>query len=133
MSDPVLRRTTVPRLHATAPCASHLPGFLMERCALPMTPAQVNGPQDTLERAIMDAQLWDANSAPVEFEAFDADQDVISVIVEGGESALVLDVKDGRDGVQILANGRPMARVASNGQSFSMSNIRVLQSRANLL
>ena len=94
-----------------------------------MTPSPVTGPYDRLEQAILDGALWDMGAAPIEIDAFDADRDVISVIVEEGDGLLQFDVKEGRDGVQILANGRPMARVAAQGRSCSVADIRVLQAR----
>lgn len=131
MPHPVLRRSVVPRLHAKLPCKTDLPGFLIKHRAIPMTPDPVMGPPDALEQAIHTGAVWDKGAAPVEIDAFDADHDILSVIVEEGEGALQLDVKEGRDGVQILANGMPMARVAARGRAFSTSNIRVLQARSS--
>ncbi|MEM7732008.1 MAG: hypothetical protein AAF280_04410 [Pseudomonadota bacterium] len=132
MSQPVLRRQTVPRLAARLPRQTALPAFLMENRALPMTPAPVMGPQDRLEAAIMQGQLWDAQTGPVEFDSFDAEEEVISVIVEEGHEDLQLDVTEGTGGIEILANGKPMAKVAAMGHSFRSSNVRVLQPRSSL-
>ncbi|MEL7279414.1 MAG: hypothetical protein AAFY35_05810 [Pseudomonadota bacterium] len=99
---------------------------------MPMTPEPVMGPPDLLEQAILDGEIWEMSAAPVEIDPFDADEDVISVIVEEGKGTVQFDVKEGRDGVHILANGIPMARVAAEGRAFSTSNIRVLQARAAL-
>ena len=129
MPHPTLRRHAIPRLHASVPNKTAIPGFLMKTRAVPMTPAPVMGPPDLLEQAILDGKIWEMSAAPVEIGAFDAEHDVISVIVEEGEGTVQFDVQDGRDGVQILANGIPMARVAAQGRAFSTSNIRVLQPR----
>ena len=101
----------------------------MKHRTLPMTPAPVMGPQDRLEAAILQGQVWDSQAAPVEFDNFDTEEEVISVIVEEGDQDLQLDVMERSDGVEILANGRPMAKVAAIGQPFKASNIRVLQPR----
>lgn len=132
MSQPVLRRRTIPRLHiassgATGKCA--LPGFLKASQAIPMTPAPIMGPHDALEEAILRGQLWHPGSDPVEIDAFDADQDVLSVIVEESDGTLRLDVEERRGGVQILANGLPMAVVSTNGTGCSLSDIRILKPR----
>ncbi|MEM6589509.1 MAG: hypothetical protein AAF641_13765 [Pseudomonadota bacterium] len=132
MSQPVLRRPIIPRLHARLPCHSALPTFLMEGRALPMTPQPVMGPQDRLEAAIMQGQVWDTQTDPVEFDSFDAEDEVISIIVEEGDEDLQLNVLEGAGRIEILANGKPMARVDATGHPFSSSNIKVLQPRSSI-
>lgn len=132
MTDPVIRRQITPRLHVTIPLSANLPRFLIEGASVPMAPAPVTGPHDALEQAIIEGAVWDQGADPVEIEAFDADEEVISVILEESDDTLELDVKTGRDGVQILANGRPMAQVAGAAGVFARSNLRVVKARAGL-
>lgn len=127
MPHPVLRRPAIPRLRAGLPSQTTLPAFLMDHRALPMTPAPVMGPPDWLEAAITQGAIWDAHAAPVEFDSFNADEEVISVILEEGDGDVQLYVREGDGRVQILANGRPMASVAATGQAFSDANIFILQ------
>ncbi|MEO0751588.1 MAG: hypothetical protein AAFY25_07260 [Pseudomonadota bacterium] len=94
-----------------------------------MTPDPITDPHDALEQAILDGAVWDMSTDPVQIDTFNTDEDVISVVVEKGQGVLHVDIKESRDGVQILANGRPMAHVAGLDKAFSMSNIRVLQPR----
>lgn len=132
MSHPVLRRTDVPRLHISMPRETALPGFLIENRAVPMAPDPVMGPPDRLEQAILDGQVWEGEADPVQIASFDAEHDVISVIVDKRDGALHFDVQESHDEVHILANGKTMARVATNGQTFSKSHFRVLQARASI-
>ncbi|MEO0371441.1 MAG: hypothetical protein AAF231_08310 [Pseudomonadota bacterium] len=129
----VIRRPAIPRLHTRLhdrlPGQTALPGFLIEHRAVPMMPAPVTGPQDALEQAIVDGFVWETEAEPVEFDSFDAEEDVISVIIETGDGELEFEVLEGKREFQILANGKPMARVAAPVRSFSNHNIRVLQAR----
>ena len=129
MPDQVLRRQAIPRVCSRAVRTSKLPSFLNKGSAVPMVATPVNGPMDALEQAILASEVWDQGSEPVQIDAFDADQDVISVIVEEGDAQLHFDIREGRDGMQILANGQTLAQVAAAGRTFSKSDIRVIQAR----
>lgn len=133
MSQPVLRRRAIPRLQVSAPGSARkctLPSFLTEASAISMTPTPITGPHDALEDAILRGDLWHPGSDPIEIDAFDAERDVVSIILEDCDDTLRLDVEDMPDGTRILANGQPMARVSAKRGTCSLSNIRVLHSRS---
>ncbi|MEL6989974.1 MAG: hypothetical protein AAGL92_00190 [Pseudomonadota bacterium] len=133
MSQPVLRRRAIPRLQVSAPGSAGkctLPSFLTEASAISMTPTPIIGPHDALEDAILRGDLWHPGSDPIEIDAFDAERDVVSIILEDCDDNLRLDVEDMPDGTRILANGQPMARVSAKRGKCSLSNIRVLHSRS---
>lgn len=127
MPHSILRRRTVPRLHAVAPRKPELPGFLTAKHPLPMQPAAVTGPHDVLEQAILLGEVWEMNADPIKIDDFDADQDVISVIVEKRIGALEMNVKQDGNGFEILANGKKMACVATQSGACFASNVRVLE------
>ena len=133
MSQPVLRRRAIPRLQVSASETvgkGAVPSFLTEASAISMTPTPITGPHDALEDAILRGDLWHPGSDPIEIDAFDAERDVVSIILEDCDDTLRLDVEDMPDGTRILANGQPMARVSAKRGTCSLSNIRVLHSRS---
>jgi hypothetical protein len=91
----------------------------------------VSGPPDRLEHAIATGTVWDDASDPVTIDWFDARKHVLSVIFDQMEDALELDIRtaDTTTSWELLANGKPMAKIGHSPTGFSLKNVRVLQSR----
>lgn len=130
MPSTILRRQTIPRVPITATTPARLPNFLRRHVWSNTSETRVERPQKSAEKAA--GSVWHVGGDPVTIDAFDPDTDIISVVIEGSDWDVDIDVSAHDDEVEILANGTPMARVRSPlGNTSFLSNIRVVRARSS--
>ncbi len=109
----ILRRQAIPRVPATSPFTSHkaLPDFLRHCGSARKTRINgLNGPTPKTRMA-----------------CFDAREDVLSVVIDPGQRPPDLHLQTVPNGVQLMANGKPLAHISDMPAGLSLTDVVVIE------